>query len=202
VGKWESRALCGISKRGGKVVFLTFPPRVFSTALCAGVIACARALPCALKRPSRCGPWVRLSVPSKCAPGPPRLTRAASGPHFRKRCTATARSGERCKSAPLRNKKLCALHTPGVAAKLGTKGGHRRTVYRPDNLETFDAPQDAKDLLQLLAATICEVRAGKVETKVASCISYLSTSFLNAFEIADLDVRLRALEARRDESKS
>src|ERR1039458_5462770 len=30
---WESRALCGISKRGGKVGFWTFPPRVFSTAL-------------------------------------------------------------------------------------------------------------------------------------------------------------------------
>jgi hypothetical protein len=30
---WESRALCGISKRGGKVGFGTFPARVFSTAL-------------------------------------------------------------------------------------------------------------------------------------------------------------------------
>jgi hypothetical protein len=29
---WESRALCGISKRGGKVCFWTFPRRVFSTA--------------------------------------------------------------------------------------------------------------------------------------------------------------------------
>ncbi len=32
VGRWESRALCGISKRGGKVYFWTFPGRVFSIA--------------------------------------------------------------------------------------------------------------------------------------------------------------------------
>src|SRR5271169_5366780 len=41
VGKWESRALCGISKRGGKVGFLTFPPRGFSTALSAASFAFA-----------------------------------------------------------------------------------------------------------------------------------------------------------------
>src|SRR5271166_2433829 len=33
VGKWESRALGGISKHGGKVGFGTFPRSVFSTAL-------------------------------------------------------------------------------------------------------------------------------------------------------------------------
>jgi len=31
VGKWECRGVCGISKRCGKVGFLTFPARVFST---------------------------------------------------------------------------------------------------------------------------------------------------------------------------
>jgi hypothetical protein len=35
VGKWESRVLGGGSKRGGKVVLLTFPRRVFSRALAA-----------------------------------------------------------------------------------------------------------------------------------------------------------------------
>src|SRR3990170_989580 len=32
VGKWESRVLCGIPKRSGKVCFWTFPRSVFSTA--------------------------------------------------------------------------------------------------------------------------------------------------------------------------
>ena len=34
--KWESRALGGISKRGGKVCGWTFPGRVFSTAVAHG----------------------------------------------------------------------------------------------------------------------------------------------------------------------
>ena len=41
VGKWESRGVCGISKRGGKVGFLTFPPRGFSTARRAAIFSAA-----------------------------------------------------------------------------------------------------------------------------------------------------------------
>ena len=42
VGKWESRAVGGISKRGGKVGFWTFPPRGFSTARRAVIFSAAR----------------------------------------------------------------------------------------------------------------------------------------------------------------
>src|SRR5258708_5496596 len=48
VGKWESRAVCGISKRGGKVGFWTFPPRVFSIARRAAIFVGLMAAPCAL----------------------------------------------------------------------------------------------------------------------------------------------------------
>src|SRR5450631_1146633 len=66
VGKWESRVLGGISKRGGKVVSLTFPRSVFSTAFGVAFLLVVRAAPWELYRPSRCGPWVRLMVPSRC----------------------------------------------------------------------------------------------------------------------------------------
>src|ERR1035437_2023676 len=45
VGKCESRAFCGICKRGGKVGFLTFPPRVFSTALAGWVAVAIKSIP-------------------------------------------------------------------------------------------------------------------------------------------------------------
>ncbi len=48
VGKWESRALGGISKRGGKVGCLTFPRCVFSTALAAAFWVDLKATPWAL----------------------------------------------------------------------------------------------------------------------------------------------------------
>ena len=44
MGKWESRVFCGISKQGGKVVFLTFPPRAFSTAFWGAEFVCVRGL--------------------------------------------------------------------------------------------------------------------------------------------------------------
>lgn len=138
----------------------------------------------------------------KPAPGPPRLTRAASGPHLSKRCTATARSGERCKSAPLRNKKLCALHTPGVAAKLGTKGGHRRAIYAPEGLASFLAPQNAGDLKTLLGASIIELRAGRLDPRLASSLGYLGAGFLKALETSDLEARLAALEKQSAGAKA
>src|ERR1700739_1388321 len=59
VGKWESRAFCGISKRGGKVGFWTFPPRVFSTARRAVIFSAARhhrdLSPSPAKRDTSCG---------------------------------------------------------------------------------------------------------------------------------------------------
>jgi hypothetical protein len=48
VGKCESRAVCGICKWGGKVGFLTFPPRVFSTALAGWGAVAIKSFPCAL----------------------------------------------------------------------------------------------------------------------------------------------------------
>jgi hypothetical protein len=48
VGKWESRGVCGISKPGGKVGFLTFPPGVFSTAPRAPILLFCNDTPSAL----------------------------------------------------------------------------------------------------------------------------------------------------------
>jgi hypothetical protein len=125
-----------------------------------------------------------------------RLTLRPTSPQLAKRCSATARSGERCKSAPLHGTKLCALHTGDTASRLGAIGGRRRAIFNPENLEPFSAPKDAGDLLRLLATTICEVRAAKIDTRAASAIGYLSSGFLKAYETADIAARLAALESR------
>jgi hypothetical protein len=46
VVKCESRALCGICKCGGKVVFLTIPPYVFSTALVCFLVSGVKTVVC------------------------------------------------------------------------------------------------------------------------------------------------------------
>lgn len=130
---------------------------------------------------------------------PRRLALSGTTPHGSKRCIAKARSGERCKSAPLHGKKKCGFHTGNTAAELGARGGRRRAIFNPDNLEPFTPPKNAEELLKLLATTICEIRSGRLEPRTANSVVYASAGFINALEIADLDTRLKALEKQRQD---
>jgi len=112
-------------------------------------------------------------------------------------CQKKKRDGKRCRAPALAGKKYCALHAePGRAAALGRKGGCRRTVYSPDSLKEFVAPQSAADLRDLLAESIIEIRAGKLDPKVGNALGYLGTSLLRALEASDTERRLDALEGQ------
>ena len=130
-------------------------------------------------------------------PRPRRLPLDIATRCLAKRCAAQARSGERCQSAPLHGKKKCAFHTGNTASLLGARGGRRRAIFNPDGLEPLAAPKDAGDLLVLLAQTIVEVRAGRLEPRVANSLSYVASAFMAALDTADLDARLKALEGRQ-----
>lgn len=120
------------------------------------------------------------------------------------RCTAITRSGKSCQAAPVggTNPPRCLMHQPGQAALLGSRGGHRRAVFDPSGLVVFEPPKNPGELLLLIATTICEVREGRMDPKVANSISYLGTSFLNAVGVADLEGRIKALEERGERKKS
>jgi hypothetical protein len=66
--------------------------------------------------------------------------------------------------------------------------------YRPDALKEFGAPKTAADVRDLLAESIIEIRAGKLDPKVANALGYLGTSLLSALEVADVERRLDLLE--------
>jgi len=110
-------------------------------------------------------------------------------------CQKKKRDGNQCRARARSGQKYCALHAqPGKAAELGSKGGRRRAVYSPDGLQGFTAPKTAADLRDLLAQSIIEIRAGKLDPKLANSISYLGTGFLRAIEVADIQARLESLE--------
>jgi hypothetical protein len=110
-------------------------------------------------------------------------------------CQREKRDGSRCGARALSGKKHCALHAdPGRAAELGSKGGRRRAVYSPEELKDYAAPTSAADLRDLLAQAIIEIRAGKLDPKLANSISYLGSGFLRAVELADIEARLMKLE--------
>jgi hypothetical protein len=128
---------------------------------------------------------------------PRRLAVITQIPRKRKpRCTAVTSGGQPCKANPVHGKRFCLFHTPGRAAECGQVGGRRRAVYNPDNLERFESPKSAGELLRLLATTIVEVRSGRMDPRVANTVAYLGASFLSAMEKVELESRLQALEQK------
>ena len=110
-------------------------------------------------------------------------------------CEHKKRNGKRCGARALIGQNRCAMHAqPGRAAELGRKGGRRRAVYSPTDLREFAAPKTAADLRELLAESIIEIRAGKLDPRVAA-LGYLGASYLRALEVSDVESRLDALEA-------
>lgn len=83
---------------------------------------------------------------------------------------------------------------PGRAAELGSRGGRRRATYRSVDLREFAAPKTAADLRELMAESIIEIRAGKLDPRIANALGYLGASFLRALEVSDIEKRLDALE--------
>jgi hypothetical protein len=86
---------------------------------------------------------------------------------------------------------------PGRAAELGSKGGRRRAVYSAGNLREFATPKTAADLRELLAESIIEIQAGKLDPRIANALGYLGASYLRALEVSDIEKRLEALEGNR-----
>jgi hypothetical protein len=110
-------------------------------------------------------------------------------------CQHKKRDGKRCGAPALTGQARCAIHAePGRAAELGSRGGRRRATYRSAFLREFAAPKTAADLRELLAESIIEIRAGKLDPRIANALGYLGASYLRALEVSDIESRLDALE--------
>ena len=113
-------------------------------------------------------------------------------------CQHEKRDGKRCRAPALTGQTHCAIHAqPGRAAELGSKGGRRRAIYSRGDLRDFAAPKTAADLRDLLAESIIEIRAGKLDPRVANALGYLGASYLRALEVSEVEARLDALEANQ-----
>jgi hypothetical protein len=88
------------------------------------------------------------------------------------------------------------MHTGDNASRVGRRGGHRRTIFRGEELPVVKPPESAGDVLKILSLALVEVRAQKIEPRVANAISCLAGVYLNAIQVADFADRLDALEAR------
>ena len=112
------------------------------------------------------------------------------------RCRATTNAGERCKAVAMTDG-LCALHAdPERAVKMGRMSGQARRSKHPDPQPELEMtpPQSAQEVRNALGQFMADVRAGRLDPKVASTLGYLASVLLKSIEVADVEERLAALE--------
>jgi hypothetical protein len=114
------------------------------------------------------------------------------------RCQKAKRDGRQCKASALRGKKYCALHSDASrAAELGSRGGRRRTVFSPDSLKLLPAPKSAAEARDLLAQSMIELRAGRLEPRIATALGSLVPVFLTCLEMCTIEETVEPLEQER-----
>jgi general stress protein YciG len=97
-------------------------------------------------------------------------------------CKATTSSGERCKAKPHKDN-LCFFHSdPKKAAELGRKGGkaNRHTFGAPS--QDVAPPESVGDVKRMLAQTMANVLAGKIDPKLGTTVAYMGIALLRAYE--------------------
>ena len=116
-------------------------------------------------------------------------------------CKATTSSGKSCRAKP-HKEGLCFFHSdPKKAAELGQKGGRRNRHTYETPLQHVRVPESAGDVKRMLAEAMADIRAGRMDPKLASTLGYLGMSLLRAFEVAEFEQRLERLEQRDDLEK-
>lgn len=100
------------------------------------------------------------------------------------------------------NSPFCYLHSPAIPESQKQKnrsaGGKNNAVAILKPLPPLKI-EKAADIIGLLVETVNEVRAGRIETRLANSLAILSGHLLRAFEISDLEQRLESLELKLEE---
>jgi hypothetical protein len=78
---------------------------------------------------------------------------------------------------------LCYFHAnPDKAAELGRNGGrHRKQTYEQATKD-IASPASAADVRRMLAETMADVKAGRMDPKVPNTVAYVGTVLLRAYE--------------------
>lgn len=111
-----------------------------------------------------------------------------------KQCNHFKADGLQCGAPRQKNSPFCFTHDPDKANErmLAWKaGGHAKRILPELKPIKLDKPRDA---VKLLAQTINEVRKGEIDPRIATAIFYGANTLLKAFELAELEDRLDAIE--------
>lgn len=115
-------------------------------------------------------------------------------------CVSPRKDGSPCHCAALPDDpdRMCFWHSPSRAGERSTaqlRGG----ITRQHAVGIRNAPtvhlESVEEVKSVLADVITKVRRGQLEPKAANSLGYLLMQGLKAVEMANIDRRLKALEA-------
>lgn len=118
------------------------------------------------------------------------------------RCNALARkSGKPCRAPAVRGAIFCSLHSePSRAAELGRRGGQKSRIPMANpSGESATPPRNAVEACRALEEIIASVRNGEMGAGQGKALTYMIGMLLKAYPIADMEIRLRALEKAQSE---
>lgn len=115
----------------------------------------------------------------------------------RKSCAGRTRKGLPCRAAVMKNSDRCVLHSDR-AREIATLGGKASRV-RCQNLRELPPPKTARAILDVLAQSTTEVRAGKMDARTGATIAALANASFRIVEGVLLESRLRAIEEKQRE---
>jgi len=115
------------------------------------------------------------------------------------RCKFAKPNGERCRANAIKNSDYCFMHDPNKIQERALavkKGGLAPKKFLLNNQDEV-ALETAQDAKRFLAMVINGVWQGKIPaTPVANTLGFLIRCFLDAYEKADIEMRLDEIEKR------
>jgi hypothetical protein len=112
------------------------------------------------------------------------------------KCRATTKRGTNCRAAAMAGSLYCVLHgDPKRAAELGRMGGRQNRHYVETEDVIISPPSNPQEITSILSQAMADVRARKLDPRIASTLTYMAGALLKAFETTEVHERLARLEA-------
>ena len=110
-----------------------------------------------------------------------------------KRCVAITKAGDPCPRPQMAGLNVCNFHREGGAARAGQIGGHRRSIFNPDDLAPFAAPRSVDEVIAAVSTLAEQTYKGKLDPRVSQVVGTHMNTLLNALEVKEFGVKLKAL---------
>lgn len=105
---------------------------------------------------------------------------------------------KQCRANAMKESNFCYLHNPDIKIEdkrnSQIRGGLNRSLKISQPLRPIEI-NNAKNITQLLADTINQVREGKLDCRIANTIVFLAGITLKAFETSNLEERISKIES-------